>query len=142
VNEVDGVFYQDERRLSRHIAENDTWETIEGYRLVLVAKNDTTPSNELREALAAYAHEAWSGWMRWMFEHGGQVTSHVHGQSYWVMLPEKYERWQRQMSTPYADLPENEKASDRAEADKMLAIIYGNTPLATPAGAEESEVMG
>ncbi len=31
-------------------------------------------------------------------------------------------RWQRQMQTPYKDLPESEKESDRAEADKIFNI--------------------
>jgi len=29
--------------------------------------NFTPPANDLREALAAYAHEAWAGWMRYLF---------------------------------------------------------------------------
>jgi hypothetical protein len=33
------------------------------------------------------------------------------------------ERWKRQMETPYTDLSEGEKESDRAEADKMLEIL-------------------
>lgn len=80
----------------------------------------------LREALAAYAHEAWSGWMRYMFENGGSVmTDNIEGEEliYWVMSMGSFQRWQRQMQTPYAGLPESEKASDRAEADKMLALI-------------------
>jgi hypothetical protein len=32
-------------------------------------------------------------------------------------------RWQRQMHTAYTDLPETEKTNNRAEADKMLAIV-------------------
>jgi hypothetical protein len=77
---------------------------------------------DTREALAAYAHEAWSGWMRYLFskctrynyydDHSGAI---IPG---WAV-----ERWQRQMDTPYADLPEEEKVSDRAEADKMLALM-------------------
>jgi hypothetical protein len=76
--------------------------------------------NDQREALAAYAHEAWSGWMRYMFskslkESDGSV----------LIGPALVERWTRQMTTPYADLPESEKASDRDEADRMLAIVNG-----------------
>jgi hypothetical protein len=73
--------------------------------------------NDVREQLAAYAHEAWSGWMRYLFEKSqanpdGTVTIPA-----WAV-----DRWRRQMDTPYAALPEAEKASDRAEADRMLAI--------------------
>lgn len=95
-------------------------------RLVLKQKGgkDDMTDDELRERLAEYAHEAWSGWMRYMFDNGGYDLFGVDGtQVSWVMHLDKYKRWQRQMRTPYADLPESEKASDRAEADKMLAIL-------------------
>lgn len=72
---------------------------------------------ETREALAEYAHEAWSGWMRYMF-------SKCNDWDGVLLIPsESVARWQRQMNTPYADLPESEKASDRDEADKILALV-------------------
>ncbi|MCL4863980.1 MAG: hypothetical protein KJZ93_31520 [Caldilineaceae bacterium] len=77
---------------------------------------------ELREALAAYAHEAWSGWMKYMIDVKRGWPDAYGG---WTIAAESLERWRRQMNTDYADLPESEKASDRAEADKMLAIIRG-----------------
>ena len=41
-----------------------------------------------------------------------------------MIIPKEFvSRWQREMSTPYVDLPENEKESDRKEARKMLDII-------------------
>ena len=71
------------------------------------------------EKLADYAHEAWSGWMRYLFS-----LSRLHCEG--VFIPERWiERWMRQMSTPYQGLSESEKESDRAEARKMLAIIRG-----------------
>lgn len=73
---------------------------------------------ELREALAALAHEQWSGWMRYQF--GGMVVNADGSQT---MPAEKVVRWQRQMMTPYAELPEAEKESDRAEADRVLALL-------------------
>lgn len=80
-----------------------------------------------REALAEYAHEAWSGWMKYMFRKGGFATFDVNGESQtvYVMPAWAVERWKRQSETPYADLPETEKESDREEADRMLAIIDG-----------------
>jgi hypothetical protein len=73
--------------------------------------------NALREALAEYAHEAWSGWMKYLFTKG---TFNEDGT--WTMPKWAVERWTRQMGTPYAGLPENEKPSDREEADKMISI--------------------
>lgn len=74
-------------------------------------------SNE-REELAAYAHEAWSGWMKYIF---AKSKENLDGT---VTIPKwANERWRRQSATLYIDMPESEKASDRNEADKMLVIM-------------------
>ena len=73
----------------------------------------------VREALAEYAHEAWSGWMKYLFKKTYFDTTVKE-----VVIPKwAVERWMRQMNTLYADLPESEKENDRAEADRMLAIM-------------------
>lgn len=77
-------------------------------------------SPELMERLAAIEHERWSGWMRHLFneceEHSGTVNlTIIPG---WAV-----ERWKRQMNTPYADLSEQEKESDRREVRKTLAAL-------------------
>ena len=79
---------------------------------------------ELREAFAAQAHEAWSGWMRYIFSktHGYFSKTHGYNEAQ-VIRREQVERWTRQMNTPYADLPEEEKESDRKEADEYLALL-------------------
>lgn len=84
--------------------------------------------DKTREALADYAHEAWSGWMKYLFEKCEPIHRLKEGTQREVevclmMPPWAVERWQRQMSTPYVDLPEEEKKSDREEADRMLAIM-------------------
>lgn len=72
----------------------------------------------MREQLAEYAHEAWSGWMKYLFEKS------QHNDDGTVTIPAwAVERWKRQMNTAYADLPEQEKESDRAEADEIMAIL-------------------
>jgi hypothetical protein len=86
-------------------------------------------SNEqLREQLAEYAHEAWSGWMKYLFEKCEPSERFFSGEQVVVIPVWAVERWQRQMNTPYADLPESEKTSDREEADKMLAIVQAHEP--------------
>lgn len=80
----------------------------------------------LREGLADYAHAAWSGWMRYMFENS------VHNEDGSVTIPRGLvERWTRQMNTDYPALPEPEKKSDRAEADRMLTIFGAVQPTLT-----------
>lgn len=74
---------------------------------------------ELSERVAEYAHTAWSGWMGYAFAKG---TVNPDGS---VTIPaELVERWKRQINTSYSNLPENEKESDRAEANKILIIIF------------------
>jgi len=75
-------------------------------------------NENIREQLAALAHEQWSGWMQYLFSKCERSLSQQVVIPYWAV-----ERWRRQMTTPYADLSEEEKNSDREEADKMLAII-------------------
>lgn len=138
MSRIDGVYCQDETRLSRHVAETDTWETIEGYELMLAPE-----SNILREALAAYAHDgAWSGWMKYQFSKGD-----LNPDGSWTMPAWAVERWMRQMNTPYNQLSESERASDRAEADKMLAIIHADAEQLINGnghtlGGEEIEELG
>jgi hypothetical protein len=75
-------------------------------------------TEELREILAAYAHSAWSGWMRYMFSKG---ITNVNGSV--TLLPDSVSRWTRQMNTPYDDLPQVEKMSDQSEADDIIGIL-------------------
>lgn len=76
----------------------------------------------LREALAEYAHDAWAGWMKYMFEKGTFNADGTYTMPQWAV-----ERWMRQANTPYADLPPGEKESDRLEADRMIEI-WDRTP--------------
>jgi len=98
---------------------------------------------ELVEKLAALAHEQWSGWMKYLFE-----KSKI-GQAGVVVIPAwAAQRWGRQMNTPYADLPEEEKESDRKEAHRMINVFNSRgEPLEQDhnkdlAGADALEVPG
>jgi hypothetical protein len=82
-----------------------------------------TNQKELRETLADLQHKQWSGWMNYLFgkcEHG----THDGFEDGSLVIPAwAVERWKRQAATPYFDLPDNEKESDRIEADKYLPLI-------------------
>jgi len=75
-------------------------------------------NEELIEALADQEHASWARWMRYLFSQceilsDGRVLipSHLMG------------RWARQSTTPYAQLSEREKQSDRDEVMHILPII-------------------
>lgn len=78
---------------------------------------------QLREKFAEIAHDAWAGWMKYMMERTIIVDKPEHRICPQVVMEKHTDRWRRQMDTPYADLPENEKESDRKEADKYLAAM-------------------
>lgn len=73
---------------------------------------------ELRERLSEYAHAAWSGWIDYMFSKGTRDEDGGLRLPRWAV-----ERWERQSVTEYALLSENEKESDRQEADRILRIV-------------------
>ena len=71
-----------------------------------------------RERLASLAHEQWSGWMEYLFS---KCVFNLDGTA---TIPKwAVERWQRQMNTIYSLLDEQEKESDRREAEKMIACF-------------------
>lgn len=100
---------------------------LKTWRMVLVMREryDGTVDLEaaLKDALAAYAHETWSHWMRFMF---GVSTHHADGSV--GLPPALVERWKRQMQTPYADLPTSEQGSDQEQAQKILDVFWATCP--------------
>ncbi len=90
---------------------------FENWTPVYLASDLAERRKQAREALAAYAHEAWAGWMKYQRERCLDA---------WAHLPEwARQRWERQMDTEYKDLPQEEKESDRAEADRIGDICFG-----------------
>ncbi|KKU25873.1 MAG: hypothetical protein UX38_C0013G0008 [Microgenomates group bacterium GW2011_GWC1_46_16] len=59
-----------------------------------------------REELAALEHEQWAHWTEYMLAHSS---------------PENVKRWVAQCATPYSELSEKEKDSDRKWADVILS---------------------
>jgi hypothetical protein len=79
-----------------------------------------TDKIELRERLADLAHQQWSGWM----EHFLSKCDEAYGDGS-IYIPREYvENLQRLINISYSELSEEEKDSDRAEADRVLAILW------------------
>jgi hypothetical protein len=72
----------------------------------------------LVEKLAAVEHDRWAHWQRYMH---GKAERRPDGT---LILPaELVERWEAQISTPYADLSQAEKESDREQVRRYLPLI-------------------
>lgn len=70
------------------------------------------------EQLAHIEHERWSHWQRYM--HGKSIRQSDGS----LLIPsELVERWERQMTTDYADLTNKEKDGDREQVQKYLPLI-------------------
>ena len=80
----------------------------------------------LIESLADYAHEAWSEWMRYLLMHASiGPTARFGDRAQCLVIPsEWHDRWDRQVSTPYANLTEVEKDANRKEARRMIALVW------------------
>jgi hypothetical protein len=64
--------------------------------------------DDLLEQLAALEHEQWARWTEHMLNN---------------LTPDNIARWRQQIATPYADLSEQEKESDREWARRILALL-------------------
>jgi hypothetical protein len=74
--------------------------------------------NDLVEELAAFEHERWAHWQRYMHSKG---IPQPDGS---LLLPaELVARWQRQVATKYADLDDKQKESDREQVRRYLPLI-------------------
>ena len=76
----------------------------------------------MREQLSGFIHdEQWCAWWKY---HLDKCIANEDGS---ITVPAGYaQALLRQINTPYADLSEAEKESDRAEADRILALLGRN----------------
>lgn len=80
--------------------------------------------DELREKLAAIEHQRWADWQRYVhsvcYENkgiGGEPTGEL------TIPSELAKGWERQIGTPYHELSEKEKDSDREQVDRYWQLI-------------------
>ncbi|MEE9611966.1 MAG: hypothetical protein V3W19_11975 [Desulfatiglandales bacterium] len=73
---------------------------------------------ELFEKLAAIEHERWSDWQKWVHNRCHEVSDGS------LIIPGPYvKQWKRQIATPYAELSEEEKESDRDQVRRYWHLI-------------------
>jgi L-rhamnose mutarotase len=79
----------------------------------------------LRERLAGLEHEQWAHWTRYSQVKLKEIIEYEAGPAAWnrIEADPVMQRWIRQMETPYAELTEKEKDSDREWAQKVLDLL-------------------
>lgn len=76
--------------------------------------------DKLKEELAAIEHERWSDWQRYCHS---KMTNLSCSPLYMSLPMKDYDHWRRQIATPYAELTEAEKQSDRNQVDRYWHLI-------------------
>jgi hypothetical protein len=72
---------------------------------------------DCKEELAELSHEIWSHWMKYLFS---KCNREIGGS----LIPDSFvEHWKRQIDIKYKDLTEQEKDSDREQADKIIKLL-------------------
>lgn len=72
----------------------------------------------IEEQLAALEHERWSHWQSYMHS-----LCEAQPDGSLVIPVELVKRWNRQMTTPYEQLPADERESDREQVRRYLPLI-------------------
>ena len=75
-------------------------------------------SDELLDMLAAIEHERWAHWQRYVHDHCERQQD-----GSLVIPAELAARWEAQIETPYVELTEREKDSDREQVRRYLPVI-------------------
>jgi len=106
--------------------------TLKGLRLpnylYYMNENETKQAKmrELLEKFAEIEHNRWAKWQKYV--HSKMIAD---GNDEYALLPlELYHRWERQISTEYKDLSEQEKESDREQVYpyiKYIETLYKST---------------
>jgi len=83
----------------------------------IVRKAKNYPTNELFEKLATIEHERWADWQKYMH------SKMFAGGDYMCLAKPMFEYWERQINTPYEQLSEREKDSDREQVMRYWNLI-------------------
>jgi hypothetical protein len=75
-------------------------------------------SEKTVERLAAIEHDRWASWQRYVHDHCQRLDGEA------LVIPaDLAARWEVQIRTPYAELSEQEKESDREQVQRYLPTI-------------------
>ena len=72
------------------------------------------------EKLADIEHQRWADWQKYLHSRG---IEDKQGEGYLCLPMGLVKHWERQIKTPYSELSESEKESDRKQVRRYLPII-------------------
>lgn len=78
-------------------------------------------ADKIREKLAELEHKQWVHWWNYQNKKLRNITNMSMDE--WYKQQDIYKQWKRLAQTPYSQLTEKEKESDRKWADKVLVIF-------------------
>lgn len=81
---------------------------------------DKDKISELKEKLAAIEHERWADWQKWCHK---VLREELRYNDMETNLEEILSRWDKQIATPYPELSEQEKQSDREQVERYWPLI-------------------
>lgn len=74
--------------------------------------------DKVMEELASVEHERWAHWQRYLHSRCSRQSDGS------LTIPaDLVQRWESQMTTPYAELSESEKESDREQVRRYLPLL-------------------
>ena len=77
--------------------------------------------DELREKLAEIEHQRWADWQAYL--HSKLHIRITSNSCDYIMQESDYKHWERQIITPYSELTEKEKDSDREQVDRYFPLL-------------------
>ena len=77
---------------------------------------------ELKEKLAAIEHERWADWQKWVHSRA-YLDWDAEGNTIYCFKQEQISAWDKQITTPYSELSDREKASDMEQVDRYWPLI-------------------
>ena len=114
----------------RHNLKNYGWSLRdeEAYEELcgLIEQGKPKVDEELFEKLSEIEHQRWADWQKYVHNKG---TKNDDGS---ITLPSHLViQWERQINTPYAELSEREKESDREQVKRYFHLIEQGKPSVT-----------
>jgi hypothetical protein len=91
-------------------------------RIYEILPHKKEAKEKLLETLADIEHTRWSKWQKWL--HSKCWGGADHNMPEVIMFSRfDFDRWERQIATPYSELSEQEKESDRVESRVTISAI-------------------